>query len=111
MQVFVKNKSGKNGYKGPGEYIGRPSVLGNPFTHLQTRTLAETVVKSREEAVAFYEMWLRKQLQKKDNPQIKELRRLQKILQEKGSLTLICYCSPLKCHGDVLAHILLEEDF
>ena len=48
-------------FKGEGVYIGRPSCLGNPFSHLDN-TKAIFKVKDRDEAVDFYEVWLREQI-------------------------------------------------
>ncbi len=75
-------------------YIGRPSKWGNPFTHLSDRkTLAEFIVPSREEAIARYEEYLSSSGLIKD---IEELR----------GRVLGCWCSPKRCHGDVLARLL-----
>jgi hypothetical protein len=40
-------------------YIGRGSVLGNPFSHLKS-SKASVVVNSREEAIERYKSWLYK---------------------------------------------------
>jgi hypothetical protein len=53
------NVVNKKTFKGGGVYIGRPSPLGNPYTHIaDRRTLAQNVVKTRDEAVAKYAEWL-----------------------------------------------------
>ena len=48
MPIYVHNK---RKYKGRGEYIGRPSPLGNPYSHLNKGTLAkyQTATLCREE--------------------------------------------------------------
>lgn len=80
-------------------YIGRPSIWGNPFTHLaDKKTLAEFVVGSREEAVQAYEAWILTQ------PQL-----LAQLGQLKGKV-LACWCSPKACHGDVLAKLANKEE-
>lgn len=106
MSIKVMNK---RDYKGAGEYIGRPSVLGNPFTHLPVaNTLAKFSVATRDEAVDKYRDWLREQY--KANPAVrKELLRLIAIYETTSELILICWCAPLKCHGDVLKRII--EDY
>ena len=58
-------------FKGDGVYIGRPSCLGNPFSHLEN-TKASFKVKDREEAVALYEVWLKEQL--RENVEVRERR-------------------------------------
>jgi len=80
-----------------GEYIGRPSILGNPFIIGRDGTRYEVVVKYKE--------WLKSKLEAVDMPILKELERLTYILDE-GKLKLICYCAPKLCHGEVLAHII-----
>ncbi len=73
-------------------YIGRPSVFGNPFSHKEG-TLAQFTVASRDEAVQKYEEWLLQQ------PEL-----LEAVKELKGKV-LGCWCSPQKCHGDVLSRI------
>jgi len=75
-------------------YIGRPSIWGNPFSHKDIPGLIKCA--SREEAVANYKNWLLANT---------ELRG--KLKQLKGKV-LGCWCSPLACHGDVLAELADE---
>ena len=88
-----------------GEYIGRGSPLGNPFSHLRgTRAIR---VRTREEAVTMYRDYLHMEI-KKGNPRITaELGRLYRILEEEGELTLKC-CASRFCHGEVIKEILEE---
>jgi hypothetical protein len=97
MCITVVNKKQ---YKGDGEYIGRPSVLGNQFTHLD-HGLAQYKVATREEAVEKYREWLRVEW-RKNGAVKKELMRLVAQYQRDRKLTLICWCAPEACHGDVL---------
>ena len=76
-------------------YIGRPSIFGNPFTHIKDRkTNAEFIVNSREEAVAEYKKWI------KTKPEI-----LSQIQTLKGK-RIACWCKKKPCHGDVIIEIL-----
>jgi hypothetical protein len=70
-------------------YIGRGSIWGNPFSHLDN-TLALFKVASREEAVSKYEEYL---LSKPE---------LMAKLSELKEKTLGCFCKPKSCHGDIL---------
>lgn len=63
-------------------YIGRPSKWGNPFEIGKDGT--------REEVIQKYESYLLM-----DNKLMNDLHEL------KGK-DLVCWCSPLPCHGDVL---------
>lgn len=81
--------------------ISRPSPLGNPYTHLKNKkTFAKYIVKTREEAIAKYRIWLYKQL-KSGNEEI--LSELEKI---KPDSTLTCFCFPAACHGQVIISLL-----
>jgi Domain of unknown function (DUF4326) len=82
-------------------FIGRPSLLGNPFTHLAGRTRAEILVESREEAVQAYAQWLwHKVVIQRDRAVLSALRAI-----AQGS-NLVCYCAPALCHGEVIAHCI-----
>jgi hypothetical protein len=98
--ISVKNR--KN-YKGPGEYIGRPSPLGNPFKI--------TPNFSREDVIFRYRKWIYEAIKNKDEKVVNELKRLLKMLKENGKLILICWCAPLSCHGDVIAEVLEQMFF
>lgn len=87
-----------------GIYIGRPSVLGNPFSH-KSGTLAKYKVASRDEAIEKYREWLRAEWLK--NGEVKqELLRLARLYRKHAELVLVCWCKPEPCHGDVLAEVI-----
>lgn len=89
--------SKRNGARG--EYVGRPSALGNPFVISESG--------DRAAAIAKYEIWLREQIASKNAPVIRELNRLA-LIARKQDLALVCWCSPLPCHADIIK-LLLEE--
>jgi hypothetical protein len=73
-------------------YIGRPSVLGNRYVIGKHGT--------REEVIEKYRQWLRKVWV--EGGEVKQdLLRLVGLVK-RGDLTLVCWCKPLACHGDVL---------
>jgi hypothetical protein len=81
---------------------GRPgSPLGNPF---KLRFEAE-----REEVLAKYEMWLRKQLET-DTAARREIERLADHAED---LVLACWCKQpdreVACHGDVVKKVIEER--
>ena len=80
-----------------GEYVGRPSVLGNPFTIGRHGT--------RDEVVAQYREWLWARMTY-GTPQQQELDRLAEKLIHDKSLTLVCWCAPKTCHADVIANAI-----
>ena len=75
-------------------YIGRPSIWGNPFSHLQSQSLAKFKVASRDEAVSSYRNWI-----------LNQRKLIVKAQEELRGKILGCWCAPLSCHGDVLAEI------
>ena len=103
------NVVNKRTFKGEhGVYIGRGSVLGNPYTHKQG-TKAEYVVGSVQEAVDYYEGYLFGKVVNKDKDICNELNSLYKYYKEHGVLNLICYCKRKgqePCHGDVIKNML-----
>jgi hypothetical protein len=81
-----------------GFYVGRPTPLGNPF-----RLLRE---EDRERVVSQYATWLRDQL-RQGNPEVsRALEELYRALRHRGSITLICFCAPRRCHAEVIAEHL-----
>lgn len=75
-----------------GEYVGRPSVLGNPFVVGREGT--------REEVVEKYRRWLWGQIQQRGPVYTKLIDLKQQAIA--GDLNLICFCHPKPCHADVL---------
>ncbi len=74
-------------------YIGRPSIWGNLFSHVD-RSRAKYVVETREEAIEAYFEWILTQ------PKL-----LSKLESLRGK-RLGCWCKPQSCHGDVLVELL-----
>ena len=81
----VLNKKQLRGAVPNAVYIGRPSVWGNPFVIGKDGTRAEVVEK--------YE---------------RSLLRQPHLMAQLGKLrgyNLVCWCTPLQCHGDVLLRL------
>jgi Domain of unknown function (DUF4326) len=117
-----------------GEYVGRGSALGNPFSHL-AHSKAEVHVTSRAEAVIaqneyMLELigrtrashWAARQLLDSLKPQDREKRtvaiknqlNLLIHIAHSQDLTLVCYCTdqrcddevPKTCHAENIARLL-----
>ena len=87
--IRVENK---RTYCGAGVYIGRPSLLGNPFeigVHVE-----------REDVIRFYRQWLWERILEQGEVYA-ELKRLARLAKQ-DDLTLICWCFPKPCHGRIL---------
>jgi hypothetical protein len=81
----VLNKS-KHGSPANSIYVGRPSCFGNPFIIGKHGT--------RAEVIALFEKHIRS-----DHALIRKIR------HELRGKDLVCFCSPLQCHADVLLRI------
>lgn len=80
-------------------YIGRGSIFGNPYTHLNlAKTKAEFQVSTREEAIEKYKKYFYEKIES-------DIFFKNEILKLKGKI-LGCYCCPKSCHGDVIADFL-----
>lgn len=73
-------------------YIGRPSIWGNPFSVGKDGTREEVIELYRERLACL--------------PGLKK-----RIRAELKGKDLVCWCTPLPCHGEVLIEIAnnLEE--
>jgi hypothetical protein len=93
MQIRVVNK---HYCTEPGEYVGRPSMLGNPFVIGRDG--------NREEVMDKYRQWLWEKI-KEGGAILDELHRLRGLARRR-ELILICWCKrpgkEIACHGDVL---------
>jgi hypothetical protein len=99
MQITIGRAKRGIGSLLPGQaYVGRPSVLGNPFVVGRDG--------SRNELIAQYRRWLWARLQEPNSPQEHELRRLL-ARAAAGELELLCWCHPLPCHAEVVRSALL----
>lgn len=81
----VLNKR-SSGVPGGAVFIGRPSKFGNPFVIGRDG--------DRDEVVRKYREWICTQ------PAL-----LHAAKTELAGKDLVCFCAPLKCHGDVLLEI------
>lgn len=79
-------------------YVGRPSKWGNPFKMNDPLLPAGLSRLGRRKAIiSEYQQWLLKQSE------------LLKDLPELGGKDLVCWCSPLPCHADILLKLTNRE--
>jgi len=87
-------------HKGPGVYIGRPSVFGNPFP----------VQMGREACIARYKDYLHEVMNDDiGSPLKRAMRELIARAKAGENLYLVCYCAPQACHGDVIKAYIEEQ--
>lgn len=81
-------------------YIGRPSVLGNPFPIGEGKT--------RADVIAMFKAYLHDELASGNEAIINELERIGAlVLDGTGQpVCLQCFCSPQACHGDVIKEVI-----
>ena len=88
-------------------YIGRPNPLGNPYSH-KLGTMAEFKVNTRDEAIDQYETHLENCISICDTDTCTELNKIWTMAKE-GDVYLVCWCKPLRCHGDIIKKIVEER--
>ena len=75
------------------EYIGRPSILGNPYRIGIDGNRAQVIEKFRAR--------LDELLKDPNHPVTRRITELA-LIARSGDLFLICFCAPKSCHGDVI---------
>lgn len=86
-------------------YIGRPTVLGNIYSH-KKQSIADILVENRDIAIDKYKEYFYERIGCDDRDFIDELDKLYHFYKEHGKLNLCCWCAPKKCHGDVIKEYL-----
>jgi hypothetical protein len=88
-------------------YVGRGSILGNPYTGskdiINTKALFQC--NSREEAIEKYKEYLLNEINNKNTQICDELNRIY-LKAKNGNVNLVCYCAPLFCHGDFIKELI-----
>jgi hypothetical protein len=86
----------KRTFKGIGLYIGRPSLLGNPFEMKDKNNMNERMM-----VIDKYRDHLREIYRKEEKVRglLMDLARKHQAGEE---IVLVCWCAPLPCHGDVV---------
>jgi len=108
--INIVNK--KNHIETPYDYyIGRPSPIGNPFTHKPKTRYGEHIVESRDSAIDNYEDWLKYKLLEKDPIIIEELRKISYQYKKDEEINLVCWCYPKRCHGEIIKKWLEDKLF
>lgn len=86
-------------------YIGRPSVLGNIYSH-KKESIADIIVESRDVAVDKYKEYFYDRIESGDKVFIDELDKMYNFYKEHGKLNICCWCFPKRCHGEVIKDYL-----
>jgi hypothetical protein len=78
-------------------YVGRPTIFGNPFTHLSTHASELIRVPTRERAVERYREWFHIRMA---DPVFEA------AVESLRGKDLVCWCAPLPCHAEVIVEYL-----
>lgn len=110
MAVIVYNKNVEdysmcqNNY-----YIGRGSVLGNPYTHKPLQgTMAIYHTRNREEAIERYSGYF-DLMYERDAKFKYVIDEIYEKYKRGEDVYLACYCKPEPCHGDIIAQKLQKR--
>lgn len=108
MSVIIYNKSNEEHYGDNVFDISRPSVFGNPFTHIKNKdTKAMVVVSDRDKAIDLYSLYFDKMYQ--SDEEFKETFDKMYNMYENGrDIYLGCYCVPQRCHGEIIEKKLIQ---
>lgn len=79
-------------------YIGRGSPLGNPHPMSDE--------SDRDTVCELYEQHIAERIALKDRRITIELRRIYIMHKQYGSVNLVCFCKPKRCHGDSIKELL-----
>jgi DNA polymerase elongation subunit (family B)/uncharacterized phage-like protein YoqJ len=92
--IIVENKKSLSGLLGYSDvYIGRPSLLGNPFPIGNESERLEVIRKFEEYAIS-------------NQSVLDEITKLGERLKTGEKLRLICFCSPKPCHGNIIIKLV-----
>lgn len=87
-------------------YIGRGSILGNPYTYDGKRSsLAKLTFKTKEECLNAYKMYFK--LMYKEDLEFKVvIDQIYEKYKNGEDIYLQCFCKPSSCHGDFIKETL-----
>lgn len=105
FNIKQEDHSSDNGYW----FIGRPSVLGNPYTHNGKRSnLAKMTFKTPEEAIKAYELYF-EEMYGNDKLFTETFDEIYEYYKTGKDVYLGCFCKPNPCHGDFIAKKLQQK--
>jgi hypothetical protein len=109
--IYVYNSHNEDHTNGEGYnfYIGRPSILSNPFTYNGCRTnIAKLSLKTREDAIEAYKRYFDK-MYGTNEEFTKAFDEIYRHYKNGEDIYLQCFCKPKPCHGDYIAEQLQRK--
>lgn len=97
-------------YNDPGAiYIGRENkglgLKGSPLAN--QFVMRDNSIKERNRVCNQYDLWIRNQIGLQNRFVINEIKRLIAIWKKEGHIVLGCFCSPKRCHGDIIKNLMI----
>jgi hypothetical protein len=95
-----------------GVYIGRRCGRypeGSPLANTHGFKHGPRDGLERDLSIARYESDLEAALKDPASPQSIEIIRLARLAEKEGKLSLVCWCKPKPCHGDVVRRVILDR--
>ena len=110
MAIIVYNKTVEDYSMLPNNYyIGRGSILGNPYTHKPLHgTMAIYHTRSREEAIERYGGYF-DLMYGRDKDFTAVIDEIYEKYKRGEDVYLACYCKPEPCHGDIIVQKLQKR--
>lgn len=101
VMIYIYNRRAETHNKND-FYIGRGSILGNPYSHIKDRkTKAIYEAKDRDDAIDKYSHYF--DLMYGSNKAFTQaIDEIFEVYKSGDDVFLGCFCKPLRCHGDVI---------
>lgn len=90
---FLKKDGDQNGYV----FIGRPSLFGNPIIKNKICPVCSDIHESNGSTLECYKVYI--------NERMKFDEAFRTEVENLVGKTLVCFCKPKRCHGDILEKI------
>jgi hypothetical protein len=90
-------------------YVGRPTALGNNWSHLHD-TLAQYKVNTREESIERYNEWFATQIYKPTKA-CDQFITLVEYMMTECYMELECWCAPKACHAETIREAIFDDDW
>jgi len=88
-------------------YIGRPSLLSNPYSSKKSNIDGIIQVSSKIESLTLY----KKHFQTNLNKFKPEFDKIEFLLEKFDEVYLGCFCVPDNCHGNIIKNYLLLKKY
>lgn len=98
--IFNKNQEYDASWCDEVVNVMRPNILGNPFPITGRNT--------RDFVIRRYADWLERVFADESSLQRQEIYRLRGLHQQGKAIGLVCCCTPLPCHADVIKKYIEE---